>query len=287
MPAAIDTNRIEAALRDDIGSWRGLVYADETGSTNDDVRTAQPAHLGLQGSWVMALADAQKNGRGRLGHGWFSPAGGAIHLSLAAELALSTPLWPRASLVVGGAAARAISDVTGIDVRLKWPNDLLVSVDGTWRKAGGILCERHEPARGPALWICGIGVDVAIERSAFPTALQDHVASLSWLAPAADRTELALALALAIRRDIEAWQARGGQLAVEELRKRAVFIGDIVTIDEGDGGAARDMRLVDLANDGGLIVQPPGGGPTENVAPLQILAAQSNPPWHAPPRLPR
>ena len=38
--------------------------------------------------------------------------------------------------------APALSRAAGVDTALKWPNDLLVTVDGEERKAGGILAER-------------------------------------------------------------------------------------------------------------------------------------------------
>ena len=96
-----------------------------------------------------------------------------------------------------------------------------------------------------------------------------------------------MAIATAVRRDIEAWQNRGGRLDIDALRAGAVFIGDVVTVDLGDGGANVLVRLVDLADSGGLLVADVDGGPTREIAPLQIVAARSQPPWHAPPRLPR
>ncbi len=292
--SALNSERLANALASDVGTWHPPRVHDVLDSTNDELRRAADDHGRLNGGWLLAIADAQENGRGRMGHGWFSPPGSAIHLSIGGELQLAAPLWPRASLVVGAAVAEALTERTGVDVRLKWPNDLLVRYEGQWRKAGGILCERYErsgdgagASEQPPLWIAGIGIDVSIEKSAFPEILRDHVASLSWLAAPANRTELALEIALKVRRHIERWQRRGGELDRDELRRRMVFIGDVVHLDHGNGQAAQQVRLMDLASDGGLVVQPLTGGTNMSVQPLQIVAAQSQPPWQAPPRLNR
>lgn len=89
----------------------------------------------------VVVADHQTAGRGRFDRRWEAPAGSALLVSFVLE---PNPLL---SLVAGVAAAEAC----GPEVRLKWPNDLLL--DG--RKLGGILVE---VTRGKA--VCGIGVNL-------------------------------------------------------------------------------------------------------------------------------
>ena len=89
----------------------------------------------------IVVADYQTGGRGRLERRWVSPAGTALLVSYVLE---PNPLL---SLAAGVAAAEAC----GRDVRLKWPNDLLL--DG--RKVGGILVETT-----PQKAICGVGVNL-------------------------------------------------------------------------------------------------------------------------------
>jgi BirA family transcriptional regulator, biotin operon repressor / biotin---[acetyl-CoA-carboxylase] ligase len=294
-PSKLDPDAISNGLARDTGTWHAPVVRDQLDSTNDELRRMADDLGALNGGWLLALADAQTHGRGRMGHGWFSPPGAAIHLSVGASLRLSAPLWPRASLVVGVAVAEAIAEQTGVDVRLKWPNDLLVRHEGAWRKAGGILCERYDRsgsgsasngAGAPApLWIAGIGIDTSIARGDFPALLREHVASLSWIVDAPDRHNLAVATATAVRRSVERWQQRGGQLDTARLRERMVFIGNVVSLDHGDGKAAETVQLLDIADNGGLLVRR--GATDVVVQPLQIVAAETQPPWQAPPRLAR
>src|SRR3989454_3633397 len=89
----------------------------------------------------IVVADYQTGGRGRLERRWVSPAGTALLVSYVLEPK------PLLSLAAGVAAAEAC----GPDVRLKWPNDLLL--DG--RKVGGILVETT-----PQKAICGVGVNL-------------------------------------------------------------------------------------------------------------------------------
>jgi len=87
------------------------------------------------------IADHQTAGRGRLDHRWEAPAGSALLVSF-----VLAP-HPLLSLAAGVAAAEACEN----DVRLKWPNDLMLS----GRKVGGILVEATS-----AKAICGIGINL-------------------------------------------------------------------------------------------------------------------------------
>ncbi len=80
---------------------------------------------------VVVGADHQLAGRGRRGRGWESRPGGSLLVSVVLR-----PVPPLVTLAAGVAAAAACEAV-GVDVRLKWPNDVMAA-DG---KLGGILSE--------------------------------------------------------------------------------------------------------------------------------------------------
>jgi BirA family biotin operon repressor/biotin-[acetyl-CoA-carboxylase] ligase len=90
----------------------------------------------------IVIADHQTAGRGRLDRRWEAPQGTALLVSFVLD---PNPLL---SLAAGIAAAEAC----GSQVRLKWPNDLLVGE----RKLGGILVETR-----PGKAICGVGINLA------------------------------------------------------------------------------------------------------------------------------
>lgn len=105
---------------------------------------------------VAVVADRQTAGRGRRGHGWESPSGVGLYLSLAWRPDDFGSLREGAlTLRVGLAACRGIQRVTGAVLGLKWPND------GMWQeqKCMGVLCEAGAQ---PEPWVvAGIGVNVA------------------------------------------------------------------------------------------------------------------------------
>ena len=90
---------------------------------------------------TIVVADHQTAGRGRSERRWESPFGTALLVSFVLR---PNPLL---SLAAGVAAAEAC----GSEVRLKWPNDMLL--DG--RKVGGILVETT-----PRKAICGVGINL-------------------------------------------------------------------------------------------------------------------------------
>jgi BirA family biotin operon repressor/biotin-[acetyl-CoA-carboxylase] ligase len=89
----------------------------------------------------VVVADHQTAGRGRLSHRWEAPPGTSLLVSF-----VLAP-HPLLSLAAGVAAAEAC----GKDVRLKWPNDLLLG----GRKVGGILVESSASKA-----VCGIGINL-------------------------------------------------------------------------------------------------------------------------------
>ena len=273
-----------AGLRAD-PSWASVQALKVAASTNDTVADRAQALGDLGQAWLAAAADQQTAGRGRGGHTWFSSKGGSLLLSLAAQLQLPPQLWPRASLVVGGAVAEVLQQLVATRVWLKWPNDLLVVHEGAWRKVGGVLCERRDRPRHPAIWVAGIGINVDIEPAEFPAALRPHVASLRWLGADVARDQLAEHVAQATRRATNRWVADAGRLDLASLQARLAFIGAQVSCDFGAANEPLTGALVGLAADGGLRIRTHDG--TEQACqPLQLLSAESEPPWTIPPDVP-
>src|SRR5688572_1154875 len=96
---------------------------------------------------VVVGADHQTAGRGRRGRTWESRPGASLLVSV-----ILRPAPALVTLAAGVAAAEACEAVAGVEVGLKWPNDLLV--DGA--KVGGILSELVAGAA-----VVGLGVNLA------------------------------------------------------------------------------------------------------------------------------
>ncbi len=84
---------------------------------------------------TLVVSKVQTGGRGRLGRRWGSPAGG-LWMSLVLRPGISTRVAARATQTAAVGVAKALREF-GVEVRIKWPNDLLVE----GRKICGILAE--------------------------------------------------------------------------------------------------------------------------------------------------
>src|SRR5580698_6341060 len=141
-----------------------VMHLASVGSTN--ALALEAAQAGSRcGVWV---ADEQTAGRGRGGHQWHSAAGEGLYVS-----ALVTPPLPMMtalciSLATGLAAKAAIAAVAGLEIDLRWPNDLILN----GKKCGGILVETAvTPAEGSTaamLRYAVIGVGINLNHRQFP-----------------------------------------------------------------------------------------------------------------------
>jgi BirA family biotin operon repressor/biotin-[acetyl-CoA-carboxylase] ligase len=133
----------------------------ETGSTNTDL--AARARAG-EAQGAVLVAEEQNAGRGRLERVWSAPARSGLFLSmLLRPTAVPMERYGWLPILVGVAAAGTLGRVAEVEIGLKWPNDLLVTVDGTERKLGGILTELS----GGAV-VAGLGVNVSLRESELP-----------------------------------------------------------------------------------------------------------------------
>ncbi len=213
---------------------RPHLHLREAGSTNEHARglAAAGAPHG-----TLVTASSQSAGRGRQGRSWEAPAGSSLLMSLV--LREPSDLLPLAAGV-------AVAQACGPQAQVKWPNDVVVVVEGGGlRKLAGILAEGR-PQEGWA--VLGIGLNVAVELDELPPELQATAATLG-LEPAdvpavRERVlaELDAALALGDAELLEAWRER------DALLGREVDAGHVAGIAAGVDGAGR--LVLELAEGG-------------------------------------
>jgi len=151
-------------------SGRSLIYHEVTDSTN-----LQAKALALKGSdeGTVVVADSQSGGRGRMGRTWISPAGTNLYFSLILRPQVPSLRVPQLTLLVAAAIHKAFSGfVPDLQLKIKWPNDILVND----KKICGVLCEMQSEPECTHFVVVGIGVNV--NQSLFPDELQDRAASL-------------------------------------------------------------------------------------------------------------
>lgn len=163
-----DLAALETALADT--SFAGkLHFSPVTDSTNSDA--VEAARRGAPHGSVY-FADQQLAGRGRGNNSWLSTAGEGLYVSALLRPRISLARLSLLPLAAGLAAAEAVRVVSGLQVDLRWPNDILLGP----RKAGGILVEAHTEDRSVAYAVIGIGINV--HQREFPSGLATPATSL-------------------------------------------------------------------------------------------------------------
>lgn len=237
-------------------AWPPPVVVETTPSTMVEVE--ERARAGAPEGTVV-IAEQQTAGRGRRGRQWESPARAGLWWSLL--LRPSTPVARQGwlPLVMGIAVARAVREATGLDVRLKWPNDLVIeSGDAgtgstTVVKLAGILAERL--ADGAVVVGVGINVDQSAEE------LPPGGASLRMLGASIDRTALLVSILDSAARAYRDWES--GDDPHEDYSRLSATLGRRVSVDLG--GRVIVGRATGLGSAGELIVET-GDGTVETLS---------------------
>lgn len=199
--------------------------------------------------WGSVLAVSQWAGRGQLRRPWQSPPGN-VHAAL---------MWPEtepghspdlAPLLAGLVAAEAFAEL-GVDLRIKWPNDLLLNE----RKVGGILVEERA-----GRVMVGMGLNLAAGPP--PQALRPEHAC-----PAGVLTELAgqwgpLSLWAELAARARAWYA-ANVVGAEPKRlmglveKRLAWLGRLVAVHDS-GFDKTGGQIVGISSSGALRLDQEG-----------------------------
>jgi BirA family biotin operon repressor/biotin-[acetyl-CoA-carboxylase] ligase len=121
---------------------------------------------------AVVLAEEQTAGRGRVGRAWASERAVGIYVTLLLRPKLAPVQAPLLTMMAGLSTRAAVEAVTGLNVDLKWPNDLLIR----GKKAGGILTEMHAEPSQIRFVIVGVGLNVNQEK--FTGELAERATSL-------------------------------------------------------------------------------------------------------------
>ncbi len=236
-------------LRDYRRDGWGIRYFEQVDSTNTLALDA-----GRQGApeGSVFVADEQTAGRGRLERRWVAPPGTSLLMSL-----LFRPTEPfahnasRITMLCGLALADAVSDVTGIPAHLKWPNDLIITRDGVWRKVAGMLSEVGSAPDTPPFLVVGIGLNVNVPSASLPDLAPNATSLLVESGQPVERVALLDAFLGRVEAHIAALRAGVDPLSL--WRQRLAWMGDAVQVQTPTGavtGVAEDVN-----DDGALLLR--------------------------------
>ena len=214
------------------------------------------------------IADLQPAGRGRRGRTWTAPAGTSLMMSILLRPPTGTLSPSDASLATSAlalAARDSVAVLTGVNLEIKWPNDLVVGTpfdqrveaDIGYRKVAGILTETL--IRDASIDALVIGMGINTSWGVVPTELQSIAASLDLLsASSIDRN----ALALKILQNLEIQYSsllrpNGKQQLLQEVKKHSGTLGKHVRVQLGTEPNIKKIegRALDLDECGQLILE--------------------------------
>lgn len=169
------------------------------------------------------MADGQSAGRGREGRSFHPPPGGGLWASIACRTDLPPARFPAFGVALGVASAEALRAATGLDVTLRWPNDLMLGR----LKLGGLLAESR-----PGLLVLGVGINLSV--TAFPPELRDLATSVQAAgAPPPDPNRLLEAILAILERDLAALEAGREEGLLARWRGLCRTVGRPVRVTAG------------------------------------------------------
>lgn len=225
-----------------------IYYAPAVPSTNLWAK-AEAAKGAPHGS--LFLADSQLSGRGRLGREWASDSGG-----LTFSVLLRPDMPPAGvtslTLAAGLAAAAALREKTGLEITIKWPNDLVLH----GKKICGILTEMA--AETDRIAFAAVGIGVNINNAGFPPELQQKATSLfAESGKVFDRGALLDAILLQLEKYYALFTQKGIKAILEEYAPLCITLGREVS------AVLRDQTVTGIAKavapDGSLLLDTPQG----------------------------
>ena len=197
---------------------------------------------------LVAVADFQTAGRGRLDRTWSAAPGAALLVSVLLRPSVPPEQLPLVMMVVGLAAADGVEAASGVRPGLKWPNDLVAADD---RKLAGILAESSAGAV-----VAGVGINVS--GGAYPPELAETAVSCEEIAGRpVDREAVLQAFLAALADRYEALSAPGKLL--EDYEAACVTLGRRVRVELP--GKTLEGFAVRIADDGRLMITDREGAP--------------------------
>jgi len=235
-------------------------------------RARQGAPAGL-----VAVADHQTAGRGRLGRRWEAPPGTSLLMSVLLRPVLEPDRLYLCTAAVALAAADACRSAAGVVAGVKWPNDLLVG----GRKVAGILADSDPGAPGglPGSVAVVVGIGVNVDWPG-PDDAGGTCLTMEAGTPVG-REPLMEALLAGLAPRVEALHSASGRRHVaDELRRRCATLGQLVRVTLADRSV--EGVAVDLTPEGHLVVDAADGRCTVTAGDVVHLRPADPPPASGP-----
>lgn len=184
-------------------------------STNTELKKSAS---GGEPAGKVLIANEQTAGRGRMGRSFYSPADSGIYMSVLLRPRLSAEKSALLTTLAAVSAARAIEQVCGIPVGIKWVNDLYYND----KKIAGILTEGGINMENGLLEYAVVGIGVNVSTTDFPEEIKNTAASVSAGGSKVSRSYLAAQILNRLFADLPALESKA---FLQEYKARSVILG--------------------------------------------------------------
>ena len=222
--------------------WNLQVY-DKVTSTNDNAKAIASGGADR----VVVVSESQENGRGRMSRAFYSPDKVGLYFSAILRHEFDTKEIGLITAYSAVAVARAIEELSGNEVKIKWVNDIFMN----GKKVCGILTEGGISMEGGHLEYAVVGIGINVKAQVLPDELESIATSIeNESKQKIDREQLLARILDNLDTMID--ELRTKQF-VSEYRRRSLIIGKTVLVN-----GAEQVEVVGIDSDCALIVNSAG-----------------------------
>lgn len=243
-PDCVDVRALKLLLHNKI-IGKTIVVLDCVDSTNDYIKRIGNSRAE---NGTVVVAREQLCGRGRLGRSWLSQKDEGLMFSILLKPDMPPSQVSQITPLAGLAVCKALREATGLDCRIKWPNDIVLGN----KKLVGILTEMSTEFEAVEYIVTGVGINV--EQTQFPSEIAGKASSLLLEAGRRfDKNRLLVKVLEQIEKELCENDLRLTSKALEQYSKLCVTIGRRVTFTRGT--ALLSGTAIGVDDDGQLRVK--------------------------------
>ena len=261
--APLDAQLLEQELLLRQCLWQNAIVKDEVTSTNDIARELVASNI-EEGTFV--LANFQTKGRGRQNRSWEAPKNSSIFISIVLKPNSEKNLgW--IPLLVGLALHKALEAETRKDIKIKWPNDLVLVENNQEFKFAGILVERIKNQV-----IAGVGINFDQEKEELPVS---NASSLKQILQSSMTKESVIASFLTElsarwleENNASTWPTPS---LVRDYKTNCITLNKKIAA-QLPGGEVINAQVVDISQTGELVVKTDDGTRSLSSADIHLIS---------------
>jgi len=228
-----------------------IKHFDSINSTN--IKAKELADSGAINGTVV-ISEEQLSGKGRLGRNWISPKYKGIWMSIILRPEIAPTLIAKITQV-GAAAVIKAGEELGLDMMVKWPNDIIIN----GKKICGILTEMSSELNQINYVILGIGINANLDLDDFDEELKNKASSIKIESNnLINRKELCGKILNNFEYLYEKFMLDGkGRDSIDICKEKSILIGKNINVIKGN--VSYSASVLDLNNDGELVIKKENG----------------------------